>query len=114
MHKAVIIKATGEKSVVEFNESTAYATLSGAVGGWIECVGLENGLDLWVNEEGKLTGLPQNPVATALWADSYGMTDVIMGDVIITSGTDNEGNTLGLNEEQVDELMDYTRELFLL
>jgi len=110
--KAVIIKTDGTKSVVDFNEETSYAMLSGAVGGWIECVSMRNELDMWVNEEGKLTGLPQNPIATAIWADSYGTTDVILGDVVFTCGTDNEGNTLGLGQNQIDDLMAYDREMF--
>ena len=105
--KAVIVKTTGEKSVVEFDNSTAYKTLSGAVGGYIECVHLPEtlDLDLWVNEEGKLDGLVFNLFGTYLWVENYGKTDVIVGDVIFTSGTDNEGHTLGLSDEQVDYLL---------
>jgi hypothetical protein len=114
MEKAIIIKATGEKSVVEFDEESSYKVLSGAVGGFIERVQLKGGLDLWLNEEGKLTGLPQNPIGTGLWSDSYGTTDIIVGNIIITSGTDDEGNTLGLSDEQVAHLMAYDRAVWML
>jgi hypothetical protein len=112
---AVIIKATGEKSVVEFTNETAYEVLSGTVGGLIQCVSLPSkGLDLWVNEEGKLIGLPQNPIGTALWSDDYGLTDVISGDIIFTGGDDDEGRTLGLTDEQVKTLISYNRTIELV
>ena len=113
-YKAVIITTDGTKSVVEFNERTSYETLSKAVGGYIECVSMRNGLDMWCNEEGKLTGLPQNPTATAIWNDSYGDTDVIVGNVIFTFGVDEDGNTLGLSDEQIKELMEYDRQVWLI
>ena len=114
MEQAVIIKTDGTKSVVEFDSTTSYDTLSKAVGGWIECVTLRDELDMWVNEEGKLIGLPQNPIATALFADSFGTSDVIMGDVIITCGTDQEGETLGLGEAQIEYLMAFNSRVWTM
>jgi hypothetical protein len=71
-------------------------------------------VDLWVNEEGKLDNLPQNPIGTSLWVDEYGYTDVIVGNIIITGGTDENGETLGLSLEQVAKFMNYDRELWSL
>jgi hypothetical protein len=59
--------------------------LQAAVGGLIELAVLRDGRDLWLNEEGKLEGLDVNLAATALWQDSYGPHDIIVGDVIITA-----------------------------
>jgi hypothetical protein len=114
--KAVIIKTDGSKSVAEFNNDTCYDLLRTTVGGLIECITLRNVefCDMWVNEEGKLTGLAQNPTATALWVDMYGTSDVIMGDVIITGGSDDEGETLGLTDSLVDYFLQYNREIFFL
>jgi hypothetical protein len=39
--------------------------------------------ELWVDEEGKLTGRDFNPVATKIWAGSYGRTDTIVGPAIL-------------------------------
>ena len=111
--KAVVIKTTKDKSVVEFEHSTCYETLKTAVGGWIERVSLGD-TELWVNEEGKLTGLDINPTATALWADMYGLTDVVMGDVIITGGSDDEGETLGLKDELVEYFLNYNKEVLFI
>ena len=111
--KAVVIKTTKDKSVVEFENSTCYETLKTAVGGWIERVSLGD-TELWVNEEGKLIGLEQNPIGTALWVEAYGFNDYIAGDIIITGGADDEGNTLGLSDEQVEYYLNYDHEITLL
>jgi hypothetical protein len=116
MEKAIIIKSDGSRELVSFEISESYKLLSGAVGGYIECVNLPSqNVAMWINEEGKLIGLPQNPIGTALWADEYGVTDVIMGDIILTSGTITpDGDTLGLDDKQVELLMDYNRQVSLL
>ena len=115
MEQAVIIKTDGTKSVVEFEVGNSYNLISQAVGGWIEVVGLDKRqADLWVNEEGKLKGLPQNPIATSLFMEEHGRMDVIVGNVIITGGTDENGDTLGLTPEQVDNFINYDREIWRL
>lgn len=80
------------------------SVLQNAVGGLIEAVDLGDSLTMWVNEEGKLNGLPINAIATLLWEKHFGFTDVIVGDVIFTGGTGDEGETLGLNEKTANEL----------
>ena len=113
--KAVRIDTDGTKTIVEFNNDTCYDVLSSAVGGMIECVTLHdkpNQPDMWLNENGKNIGLDQNPTATALWVDMYDLTDVIMGDVVITGGADEEGYTLGLSDEQVEFFMNYDRAIW--
>ena len=113
--KAVRINTNGDKSIVEFTNESCYNTLSEAVGGLIECVTLRDKVgvpDMWLNENGKGMGLDQNPTATALWVDMYDITDVIMGDVIITGGADDEGYTLGLSDEQVEFFMNYDRQIW--
>jgi hypothetical protein len=101
--KALVIKTTGEREVREFSNETSYTVLSGAVGGLIECVNLPAlDVEMWVNEEGKLTGLDFNPYGTALWAICYGETDIIVGDIVLTGGTDEEGYTLGLPEHALE------------
>lgn len=111
MCKAVIIRTDGSKETVKFDQDSCYQVISSAVGGLIECVTLHDkeAVDMWVNESGKVIGLDQNPTATALWAEMYDLTDVICGDVIITGGSDDEGYTLGLTDEQVKFFMGYDR-----
>ncbi len=88
------------------DEFVSYATLSRAVGGMIEAVTLPSGLTLWVNENGKNDGLPVNEYATNLMTREFGATyDILVGNAIITGGADDEGETLGLTDEQVAELL---------
>ena len=54
-----------------------------AVGGYVEHVTLDGRTGLWVNEEGKLTGLPVNSLATRVWEFYYGPTDVIVGPALL-------------------------------
>ena len=60
------------------------------VGGYVEGITFPNGDYLIINEEGKLTGLPLNPEATALWKatfdnDNYitGRNDFVVGPAIL-------------------------------
>ena len=89
-------------------EKAEYEYLKSSVGGYIESVPLESPTDnltMWCNEEGKLDGLPVNFAATHLWELSYGKTDIIMGDIVITGGADEDGETLGLTKEQEEKLL---------
>jgi len=68
------------------------------VGGWIEAVASDDGeVTLWVNEEGKLMGLPVNALATQLWylvSPSVAHMDVLCGPVVVSGGADSDGETL--------------------
>ena len=83
------------------------------VGGWVERWelhghGLE-GLDLFLNEEGKLNGLSYNPKATLLTAIlMHG--DVIVGDTFVCAH-DGEGRSVGLSDAQELALSRRLREL---
>ena len=104
--KALVITTDNTVEVEQdTNEFVSYATLSRAVGGMIEAVTLPNGLTLWVNEEGKMDGLAPNVYATRLFVSAFGAVDVIVGNAIVTGGADDDGETLGLTDEQVAELV---------
>ena len=113
--KAVIIKTGGSKEVVEFDRTNSYEVLSGAVDGYIQQVPLDDiGVTMYVNEEGKINGLQQNPIATALWIDQWDETDVMVGDVICVSNiVDDDGYDTGLTDEQVQLLLDYRMTAYL-
>ena len=117
MEKAVIIRVDGSKSTVEFELGGSYDLIRSTVGGYFQVLPIETpsgAVDLWVNEEGKLDGLEQNPTATALWVQCYGLTDYCVGDVILTCGVNREGETTGLTSEQVEYFMNYDRQVHLL
>jgi len=113
MPKAVVITTDGEKQVKEFEIGNSYKLLSETVGGLIECVRLDANLDMWVNDNGLAEGLAQNPHGTRIYNDTFGAQHVIVGNIIFTGGADDEGETLGLNDEQVQKLLDtHEREFY--
>ena len=63
------------------------------VGGWVENITLLlDGTSMFINEEGKLNGLPLNPVATAMvekFIPGFIKQDVIVGTAVIL-GANNE------------------------
>lgn len=76
--------------------------LQAAVGGWVEAVPSDGRVTLWVNEEGKLDGLPVNRLAMDVWLrwDVYGCVtiggDWLAGNVVVTGGVGRGGRTLDL------------------
>lgn len=98
---AIVIPADSEPLHEEYLERRdELKQLQTFVGGWIEAVEGANGsLTFWVNEEGKLNGLPFNARATSMWWQSWpeiAGLDVLCGDVVLTGGADSNGDTLSL------------------
>lgn len=56
-------------------------------------------LDFWVDDEGLLKGLRVNPAAVMLDGRR------LVGPIVITGGCDSEGETLGLSEKTVQNLI---------
>jgi len=95
---AIQVKTTGEVTELDLT-ADSLSTLQTAVGGWVQAIDLSDTLSMWCNEEGKLISLPHNPYAQAMWDEVFGeQTDYLVGDVVFTGGTDDEGMTLGLDE----------------
>ena len=108
--KAVVISTDGHKGVVEFEFRKSYELLSNTVGGMIECVGLKDA-DLWCNENGIAEGLELNMIASAIYSEAFNASNPILGNVIITGGVDDEGETLGLTDEQVAYWLGYDKKV---
>ncbi len=68
-------------------EATSFTTgeLHELVDGWLECVHLPDGRLMWINEEGKLRGLPSNPLATLLARPVLQPFDYIVGPAVVTT-----------------------------
>lgn len=85
------------------------AALKGWISGWFETISFEidgNRVTLWIDEEGKLKGLPVNWPATLLVQDAIEwFDDVIVGPAMLTGGEDNEGDTLGLSDKQAKAII---------
>lgn len=107
MSKAITITASGVMDYIDFDESKSYETIRQAVDGMIQCINIPSlDVDMWINDEGKLVNDPQfNAFGTALWTSEYGMTDIIMGDIIITGSPDDEGYTKGLDSKKALEVI---------
>jgi len=100
MKKAIQITTLGEMIVIDL-ESESLLKLQRAVSGWVQAIDLSDTVSMWCNEEGKMIGLAHNPFGQAFWEKSYGRTDYIVGDIVITGGVDDEGDTISLTDEQI-------------
>lgn len=104
MSKAVILKTDGTRKVVDFS-TDSLKVLQEAVGGYIEAVQLKDNLTMWLNEEGKMNGLPHNENAQFYFDLAFGPgVDFIVGNAVMTGGIDKEGETLGLDDRVVESM----------
>jgi len=102
---AVYVAVNGSAEVRLFEIGESYELLRSAVEGMIQCVHLGSiGVDMWLNEEGKIYDLPENLFATYLFAREFGFLDSVRGNVIFTSFDHDTGETIGLTQEQFDAL----------
>lgn len=76
---------------------STYDAIVEGVGGYIEAVFLPAShtilpsQTMYINEEGKLNGLPRNHRATALTRGILSPSDFVVGDVVIAGPPDSEG-----------------------
>lgn len=102
MKNALVIGFDESLEVVDLDSPEgSLEVLQNAVDGWVQAVDINERLTMWMNEEGKLDGLPFNGIATGLFQARFGKIDIIMGNAVLTGGVDDEGETIGLTEEQV-------------
>ncbi len=79
--------------------------LQTAVDGLIQPVDIGDTVTMWVNEEGLLRGdLKLNHLATMLM-EEIGYKTPIMGDVVFTGGSDEDGNTMEFPAQASYELI---------
>lgn len=92
-----IVIPADEEAPIEFRLFGQLTDYQEAVGGWFEAVDLDDiSASFFVNEEGKVIGLPQNRRATLLWWVNHRAMhgrDVIMGDTVLIGLPDDEGDT---------------------
>lgn len=105
MNKAIRITTQNEVIVFELKDNSL-EQLQQAVGGYVQAVDLSDELTLWCNEEGKMMNLNHNAMAQALWDKAFGAdTDYIVGDIVLTGGTDENGETISLSENQISQFL---------
>ena len=105
MVKAITI--TTDNTVTCFDmDKNSLELLQKAVGGYVQAINLDDTLTLWCNEEGKMMNLPHNEKAQILWDNVFGSgTDYIVGNIVLTGGADDEGEIIGLTDEQINNLV---------
>ena len=83
--KPLVIETSGKMIEVMPNDGKSFTLdeLRSIVGGTVQLITLPNGLQLWMNDEGKLDGLPLNNVATLLWQTIYHGYDIGGDDVVV-------------------------------
>jgi len=84
---ATWIKTDGTTTEVHPKDGRAFTLeeLQAFVGGYIELVRIDGERNLWLNEEGKLDGLPLNVKATKLTHGIIAEWDFIVGDVLVAT-----------------------------
>jgi hypothetical protein len=104
MEKVIRITTDNHIQLAEVEE-VDYDLLSSSVNGLVELVSIDRDVDMWLNEEGKLLDLPTNIIATILWNKVFNNPDIIKGDIIITGGADDMGNSVGLSDESLTSIL---------
>lgn len=104
--KAIVL-SNGELEVKEIENSLE--NLQKIVGGYIEMpyiskVFIQNGIDMVINEEGKYMD-DLEPQIAILGKVNNQILDLIYGNCIFVSHDDN-GETIGLNDEQIKVVME--------
>ena len=105
-HRAVRIWPDGIPEEVRF---ASLEDLQGYVDGLIEPVYLDRAGTVigWVNEEGKLLGLPVNEAATGIARRAHAIAplDVIVGSMVVAGADPGTGEDADLPQTWVDHLM---------
>ena len=104
MIRALFINANGEYEVDDIKKG--HKSLELIVGGDIEGLTFAGHTDfiMFLNETGKIMGLPVNPKATIFSLEFTEKIDLIKGDVVIC-GIDKEGDSCDLTDEQISDFM---------
>lgn len=79
--------------------------LQQAVGGLVDVVSLSPSLDMWLNEEGLVYGLPFNSVATEIAAHFGFDHQPYVGTAVFTAGVDAEGESLAIDDAAAAALL---------
>ena len=89
--KYALYNSNGTSEIIESALPIGLAKLQELVVGDIEAYTTTQGVHVYINEEGRLNDLPSNPF----------FPEDLRGNVVVTGGTDDEGNDKGLPEDYV-------------
>lgn len=91
------------------------AELQAAVGGSIEAAPSDPIVTIWCNEDGIGLGLLHNAAADVVWSlyDVFGCLasgDHLLGNIVITGGTDDHGDTMDLPVDEARRIFNHIME----
>jgi hypothetical protein len=106
MKPAIVINANGTPiEIIDVDTPDLLSVMQGIVGGYVEAVSLTPNVTLWCNEDGIAAGLPANVIATFVWHKTFwprvDSNHSIVGNVILTGGSDENGDVLGIDFEEL-------------
>jgi hypothetical protein len=104
---ALKLSTEGNVEIIPFVENQLKTLQDAVGGGYVEAITLADDLVLWVNEDGKSKQMPFNQAATSIFIKHRGGSDFIVGPVVFTGGTDEDGDTLGISEGQIHQVKTY-------
>ena len=99
--KLILIRTSGQVEQITVSDELELEVLQNLVGGYIECVPtIFGGVEMLINEEGKLHDLKYNEVATDISRVSE--YDMIVGDVVLCKI--NGEHLVGFGEMEAKEI----------
>ena len=96
----IITKEAGRPHETRTFETFGLEEMQAIVDGYIEPIYVGHGVDMWLNDSGKLYNLPLNLVLGSD-GEERKILDTIQGDIFF-AGSDDEGGTVGLTDEQIE------------
>ena len=102
MIKGIIIRTDNTWEIVEYENDYKY--LQKVVGGLIEFVEIAEGIDMVINDEGKILNMDLNPLGTILYGH-----DAIVGNAIIVGVDYSTGETISLTEENINRIVSFLK-----
>ena len=100
--KLILIRTSGQVEQITVSDELELDVLQNMVGGYIECVPtVLGGVEMLINEEGKLQDLKYNAVATDI--SRVFEYDMIVGDVVLCKI--NGEHLVGFSKTEAEEVM---------
>lgn len=105
------VRPDGSIGITPLEKGNTYdAIKNGLDDAWFDCVALDFGdvrIDMWVDDEGLIKRLPINKFATQMHATRVGVDRAcIAGPAFFTGGSDDDGETEPLNDEELAFLIE--------
>lgn len=106
--KGILISAEPSTRPRVIDVSNGLTDLQGLVGGYIDVVRVGDELSVYINDEGKLIGLPPNALAT-MWLSVIGAifpNDYIAGDAVVLWFDPETGEDRGIPQDKLDGFLE--------